>query len=232
MLYVIGTPIGNLEDITLRAVRILGEVDFVICEDTRVTLKLLNHLNIKKHLISYQEHSHPRVLEKIVAKLGGGENAAIVTDAGMPCISDPGEKIVRECYEKHIAVSVVPGPSAVVSALAISGRCVKSFQFEGFLSVSKSKRHKRLTKIREVDSTLIFYEAPHKLVKTLTSLLEILGDRNSSICHEMTKIHESVERGKLSELLEKSSAMETIKGEFVVVVEGFDATTDERVVSD
>jgi 16S rRNA (cytidine1402-2'-O)-methyltransferase len=220
MLYVIGTPIGNLEDITLRAVRILGEVDFVICEDTRVTLKLLNHLNIKKHLISYQEHSRPGVLEKIVAKLENGENAAIVTDAGMPCISDPGEKIVRECYEKHIAVSVVPGPSAVVSALAISGRCVKSFQFEGFLSVSKSKRHKRLTKIREVDSTLIFYEAPHKLVKTLTSLLEILGDRNASICHELTKIHESVERGKLSELLERYSAMEKIKGEFVVVVDG------------
>ncbi|MDR0983687.1 MAG: 16S rRNA (cytidine(1402)-2'-O)-methyltransferase [Ruminococcus sp.] len=229
MLYVVGTPIGNLEDITLRAVRILGEVDFIICEDTRVTLKLLNHLEIKKHLVAYQEHSHPRVSEKIIAKLESGENAAIVTDAGMPCISDPGEKIIRECYEKGIAVNVVPGPSAVVSALAISGRCVKSFQFEGFLSVSKSKRHKRLNKIRETESTLIFYEAPHKLVRTLTSLLEVLGNRNISLCHELTKIHESVERGTINDILEKYKAMKKIKGEFVIVVDGY---SDEQCVNE
>ena len=218
-LYVVGTPIGNLGDMTFRAVETLKEVDFICAEDTRVTLKLLNHFEIKKPLICYQEHNAAQSGQVILARLLAGENAAIVTDAGMPCISDPGEKLVKLCAENSIKVEVVPGPSAVVSALAISGLNTSRFRFEGFLSVTKRQRFEHLAQVRDAQETLIFYEAPHKLHKTLRDMLEYFGDRRISLCRELTKLHEEVVRTTLSEAV-KLYEGKSVKGEFVLVIEG------------
>ena len=198
-LYLVGTPIGNLGDMTYRAVETLKNADFICAEDTRVTAKLLNHFEIKKPLVSYHEHNARQAGEGICSRILAGEDAAIVTDAGMPCISDPGEQLVKLCAEKGITVEVVPGPTAAMSAVAISGLDTSRFQFEGFLPVPKKQRHLRLAAVKDSTATLIFYEAPHKLRGTLDDLLSFLGDRKISLCRELTKLHEEVIRTTLSE---------------------------------
>lgn len=218
-LYVVGTPIGNLGDMTYRAVETLKSVDFVCAEDTRVTAKLLNYFDIKVPLISYHEHNAKTAGEQVVSRILSGENAAVVTDAGMPCISDPGEDLVRLCAEKGVEVNVVPGPSAAVSALAISGLDTSRFAFEGFLSVTKKQRYAHLAQVKNCTSTMIFYEAPHKLIYTLKDMLEYFGDRKISLCRELTKIHEEVFRTTLSQAVEYYSVNKP-KGEFVLVIEG------------
>lgn len=219
ILYVVGTPIGNLGDMTYRGVETLKSVDFICAEDTRVTLKLLNHFEIKKPLVCYQEHNAAQAGDQILNRLLAGENAAVVTDAGMPCISDPGERLVKLCADNDVRVEVVPGPSAAVSALAISGLSTSRFRFEGFLSVNKRQRFDHLAQVKDAGETLIFYEAPHKLRKTLRDMLEYFGDRRISLCRELTKLHEEVIRTTLSQALELYPD-NRIKGEFVLVVEG------------
>ena len=218
-LYIVGTPIGNLKDITLRALEVLKSCDLVAAEDTRVTLKLLSRYDIHKPLVSYHEHSGREVADRITERILNGENAGIVTDAGMPCISDPGENLVKICYEKNIDVKVVPGPSAVVSALAVSGLNTSRFTFEGFLSVTKKQRFEHLESLKDEKRTMIFYEAPHKLNSTLKDMLEYFGDRKISICRELTKIYEEILRMTISESVEYYS-IKSPKGEYVLVVEG------------
>lgn len=218
-LYVVGTPIGNMDDITFRQLKVLEEVDFIAAEDTRVTLKLLNRYELKKSLVSYHGHSTESCAENIVSRIKNGENAAIVTDAGMPCISDPGEILVRMCGEQGIDVRVVPGPSAVVSALAVSGLNTSRFAFEGFLSVNKKQRSDHLESVKNETRTMIFYEAPHKLINTLNDFLKYFGDRKISLCRELTKIHEEVLRMTVSKAIEYY-AERNPKGEYVLVVEG------------
>lgn len=221
ILYVVGTPIGNLGDMTYRGVETLEKVDFICAEDTRVTAKLLNYFEIKTPLVSYHEHNAKQVGESILNRLLSGENAAIVTDAGMPCISDPGELLVKLCAENDVKAEVVPGPSAVVSALAISGLSTSRFQFEGFLSTTKKQRYEHLAAVKNCTNTLIFYEAPHKLLSTLSDMLEYLGDRKISLCRELTKMHEEVFRTTLSAAVEFYTQNKP-KGEFVLVIEGAD----------
>ncbi|MCI8755233.1 MAG: 16S rRNA (cytidine(1402)-2'-O)-methyltransferase [Oscillospiraceae bacterium] len=218
-LYVVGMPIGNLGDLSPRAVETLERCDFIAAEDTRVTVKLLNHLGLKKPMVSYFEHNLRRRGEEITARMLAGETCAIVTDAGMPCISDPGEDLVRLCIAQGIPTEVVPGPSALISALAVSGLSTSRFAFEGFLSVKKSSRFQRLQEIQTDPRTLIFYEAPHKLVATLRDMLEVLGDRKITLVRELTKIHEEVRHTTLAEGLAYYEASPP-RGEFVLVLEG------------
>lgn len=218
-LYLVGTPIGNLGDMTYRAVETLKSVDFICAEDTRVTAKLLNYFDIKAPLISYHEHNAKTAGNVVVQRILAGENGAIVTDAGMPCISDPGEDLVKLCAENGVEVNVVPGPSAVVSALAVSGLDTSRFAFEGFLSVTKKQRFSHLAEVKNCTSTMIFYEAPHKLIYTLKDMLEYFGDRKISLCRELTKIHEEVFRTTLSQAIEHYTVNKP-KGEFVLVIEG------------
>ncbi len=218
-LYVVGTPIGNLEDFSPRAVRILSEVDFIAAEDTRVTMKLLNHFEIKKELIAYFEHNKNEKGSVIIERLLAGENCAVVSDAGMPAISDPGEDLVREAYENGIEVESVPGPSALVTALAISGMPSGRFCFEGFLTVNKINRKKHLEEVKNERRTMIFYEAPHKLIATLDDMLKSFGNRKIALCKELTKLHETVFRTTLSDALAyfKENAP---RGEYVLIIEG------------
>ena len=218
-LYVVGTPIGNLGDISPRALETLEKVDFIAAEDTRVTLKLLNHFEIKKPLISYFEHNRREKGEVIVGRILMGENCAIVTDAGMPAVSDPGEDLVALCHERGVQVNVVPGPSAFVAAIALSGMEVGRFTFEGFLSMNKVSRREHLEEIKSEKRTMVFYEAPHKLSATLKDLYETLGDRQLAIVREITKIHEEVIKTTLAEASQKYSE-EKLKGEIVLVIEG------------
>lgn len=218
-LYVVGTPIGNLSDMTIRAVETLKSVDFICAEDTRVTAKLLNHFEIKKSLISYHEHNARQSGKNIIERLKSGESCAIVTDAGMPCISDPGEDLVRLCAENDIKTIVVPLASAAVSALAISGLSTSRFTFEGFLSTTKKQRLEHLSSLVNETRTMIFYEAPHKLIYTLRDMFEFFGNRKISLCRELTKIHEEVIRTTLSGAIEKYSTVSP-KGEFVLIIEG------------
>lgn len=218
-LYVVGTPIGNLEDMSVRAVRTLQEVDFIAAEDTRVTLKLLNHFEIKKPMVSYHEHNAREKGGEIITRLLSGQTCAIVTDAGMPCISDPGEDLVRLCAENGIDTVVIPGPSAAISALALSGLSTSKFVFEGFLNPQKNARLERLEELKREKRTIIFYEAPHKLCDTLSAMYQVLGDRKITLARELTKIYEEVIRTTLSQavaLFEEKAP----KGEFVLVVEG------------
>ena len=189
VLYVVGTPIGNLGDMSPRAVDTLKNVDFIAAEDTRVSVKLLNHFNIKKPLVSYHEHNKAERGKIICARILSGEDCALVTDAGMPAISDPGEELVRQCRENGIKTVAVPGPSAVVTALAISALPTGRFTFEGFLSMNKKSRREHLQEIADERRTMVFYEAPHKLAATLVDLYNALGDRQLSIVRELTKIH-------------------------------------------
>ncbi len=220
MLYVVGTPIGNLQDFSPRAVEILQSVDFIAAEDTRVTLKLLNHFQIKKPLVSYYEHNLRERGEQIVARILAGERCAVVSDAGMPCISDPGEDLVRLCAEASVPVQVIPGPSAAISALAISGLSTSRFTFEGFLSVNKHSREEHLQAVQHETRTMIFYEAPHKLCRTLEDFRRTFGDdRKIALCRELTKIHEEVLRMTLGEAVEYFASTPP-KGEFVLVLAG------------
>ncbi len=218
-LYVVGTPIGNLSDFSPRARQTLESVDFIAAEDTRVTLKILNHFEIKKPMISYFEHNRREKGAVICDRIEAGENCAIVTDAGMPCISDPGEELVALCAERGITVAVVPGPTAALSALAISGLPTGRFTFEGFLSMNKKSRLDHLKSLENERRTMIFYEAPHKLGNTLKDLFETFSDRRISIVRELTKIHEEVIRTTLSEACEKYGSG-GLKGEIVLIVEG------------
>lgn len=218
-LYVVGTPIGNLEDWSVRAVRTLQQVDFIAAEDTRVTLKLLNHFEIKKPMVSYHEHNARQKGPEIVRQLLDGQNGAIVTDAGMPCISDPGEDLVRLCAEAGVPVQVIPGPTAAMSALALSGLSTGKFAFEGFLPAQHKERLAALEEVRRERRTLIFYEAPHKLSACLEDMAQVLGERKVSLCRELTKIHEEVRRTTLPEAAAYYRG-NAPRGEFVLVVEG------------
>jgi 16S rRNA (cytidine1402-2'-O)-methyltransferase len=218
-LYVVGTPIGNLGDFSPRAQKVLSEVDFIAAEDTRVTIKLLNHFNIKNTLISYHEHNRFSRGEEILEKLLSGQNGAVVTDAGMPAISDPGEDLVRLCRERGVEIEAVPGPTAFATAVAISGLAAGRFTFEGFLSVNKRSRKQHLEEIKNERRTMIFYEAPHKLPSTLCDLYKVLGEREIVICRELTKIHEEVLKMPLSAAAEKYKTEKPI-GEIVLIIQG------------
>jgi len=231
ILYVVGTPIGNLGDMSPRAVETLASVDFIAAEDTRVSLKLLNHFEIKKPLISYFEHNRREKGEIIVDRILSGESCALVTDAGMPAVSDPGEDLVALCHERGVTVNVVPGPTAFVSALALSGLPVSRFTFEGFLSMNKVSRREHLSDIKDEKRTLVFYEAPHKLSATLKDLYNTLGDRRIALVREITKIHEEVIRTTLSGAIEKYES-ESPKGEFVLVIEGKKEEKEEITFDD
>ena len=219
ILYVTGTPIGNLSDLSPRTAQTLENVDFIAAEDTRVTLKLLNHLGIKKPMVSYFEHNKRERGEIICQRIEQGESCAIVTDAGMPCISDPGEDLIRLCAERGIQTVVIPGPSAVIAALAVSGLETGRFCFEGFLSVNKKSRGEHLQSLQNEKRTMIFYEAPHKLPATLRDLFAAFGDRKLSIVREITKVHEEVLRTTTAYAAEHY-ADGSIKGEIVLVLEG------------
>ena len=225
-LYIVGTPIGNLGDFSPRAMEILQSVDFIAAEDTRVTLKLLNHFGIKKPMISYFEHNRFERGEIICQRLENGENAALVSDAGMPAISDPGELLVKQCAQRDMPVLAVPGPSAVVTALAVSGLPTGRFSFEGFLSTNRKGRSDHLQSLKNDPHTLVFYEAPHKLCRTLSDLYEVFGDRRIALVRELTKIHEEVFRTTLSGAIAHYAANPP-RGEFVLVIEGAPEDTGE-----
>lgn len=227
-LFVVGTPIGNLDDMSVRAVKTLEQVDFIAAEDTRVTLKLLNHFEIKKPMVSYHEHNAREKGGEIITRLLAGESCAIVTDAGMPCISDPGEDLVRLCAENGIDTKVIPGPSAAISALALSGLSTSKFVFEGFLNPQKNAKLERLQELSRETRTIIFYEAPHKLCDTLSAMYRVLGDRKITLARELTKIYEEVIRTTLSQAKERYEEKPP-KGEFVLVVEGM--KEEEQIMS-
>ena len=220
MLYLVPTPIGNLGDISERCRRTLEEADFIAAEDTRVSLKLLNHLGIKKSLVSYYEHNKAFKGDKIVERILAGETCALVSDAGSPAISDPGEDLVKQCAEAGITVCAIPGPCAAITALSISGQATGRFCFEGFLSTSKKSRREHLESLQGEQRTMIFYEAPHKLLTTLEDLRDAFGaDRGISLCRELTKLHEEVVRTTLGQAVETYTANPP-KGEFVLIVAG------------
>lgn len=218
-LTLVGTPIGNLSDFSPRAIEALNACDFIAAEDTRVSLTLLNHFGIRKPLVSYYEHNKRERGDMICRKLEAGENAVLVTDAGMPAISDPGEDLVAMCHERGIPVTVVPGPSAVITALAVSGMPTGRFTFEGFLSVNRRSRRDHLQSLQHEVRTMVFYEAPHKLPSTLEDMLEALGDRRICLVRELTKLHEEVRHTTLAEavIYYRENAP---RGEFVLILEG------------
>ena len=227
MLYLVPTPIGNLGDISVRCRETLEAADFIAAEDTRVSLKLLNHLGIKKSLVSYNEHNKAFKGDKIVERILAGETCALVSDAGSPAISDPGEDLVKQCAAAGITVCAIPGPCAAITALSISGQATGRFCFEGFLSTSKKRRREHLESLQKEQRTMIFYEAPHKLLSTLEDLAEALGeDRGISLCRELTKLHEEVVRTTLGEAVAKYTENPP-KGEFVLVVAGAPAEEKE-----
>lgn len=231
-LYVVGTPIGNLSDMTPRAIETLKNVDFIAAEDTRVTLKLLNFFDIKNNLVSYHEHNRAEKGAQIIERLLSGENCAVVTDAGMPCISDPGEDLVAICREQNIAVEVVPGPTAAMSAVAVSGISCARFCFEGFLSTSKKSRFEHLESLKNEERTMIFYEAPHKLKNTLLDFKKYFGgERRISFCRELTKLHEQVLIMTLDEAIAYYNENDP-RGEFVLVVEGAEIKEQNLTLDD
>lgn len=225
-LYVVATPIGNLEDITLRAIRILKEVDLIAAEDTRHTLKLLNHLEISKPLISYHRHNEDVKSDILVQKLQAGQNIALVSDAGTPGICDPGEEVIKKCIELNINVVPIPGACAIISSLICSGVDTKEFTFIGFLPLNKKLRKNKLQEIKKSNKTIIMYEAPHKLETTLKDLKQVLNnDRKITLAREITKIHEQFIRGNIDSLI---SNIENIKGEMVIIIEGNTDVSDEN----
>ena len=219
VLYIVGTPIGNLKDITLRAIETLQNVDIILAEDTRQTLKLLNHLNISKQLISYHRHNEEAKVQMVVELLDAGKNIALVSDAGMPIISDPGQGLVRYLVENNYKIEVVPGVTALITAIVKSGMDSTRFSFEGFLSVSKKQRIKRLNELKDEIRTMIFYEAPHKILYALKDMYETFGQRNICICRELTKIHEEYRHTTFKDAI-KDIEENGIKGEIVLIVEG------------
>lgn len=229
ILYLVGTPIGNLGDFSPRAIQTLKEADFIAAEDTRVTLKLLNHFSVKKPMVSYFEHNRRERGEQIVARMLAGESCALVTDAGMPAVSDPGEDLVALCHDRGIRVCAVPGPAAFVTALALSGLPAGRFTFEGFLSVNKRSRKEHLASLAGEARTMIFYEAPHKLPATLRDLYAALGDRRIAIVREITKVHEEVLRTTLGQAA-GAYADGGLRGEIVLVIEGAEAPAQDAVL--
>ena len=223
-LYLVATPIGNLEDITLRALRVLKEVDLIAAEDTRQTLKLLNHYEINKPLISYHRHNEETKSEILIEKLRNGENIALVSDAGTPGICDPGEEVIKKAIEDNIEVIPIPGACAMINALIVSGISTKEFEFLGFLPLNKKLRRQKLKEIENSSKTIIIYEAPHKMKTTLGDLKEILKDRKIVLARELTKIHEEFIRKSIDELL---SEIDTIKGEMILIIEGNKIDTEE-----
>ena len=220
MLYLVPTPIGNLGDISIRCRQTLEEVDFIAAEDTRVTVKLLNHLGIKKNLVSYFEHNKAQKGTYVLDRILAGETCALVSDAGSPAISDPGEDLVKQCAEAGITVCAIPGPCAVITALSISGQSTGRFCFEGFLSTAKKSRREHLESLVSEKRTMIFYEAPHKLLSTLQDMASVFGeDRSISLCRELTKLHEEVILTTLGAAIEKYTE-NAPKGEFVLVIAG------------
>lgn len=217
-LFVCPTPIGNLEDITLRTLRTLKEVDLIAAEDTRRTIKLLNHYKIKKPLTSYHEHNKWEKGEILLKKLKGGEDIGLVSDAGMPGISDPGEELIKSSIEENIEVEVLPGPTASITALILSGLSTDKFVFEGFLPSNKKDRIKELERLRNEQRTIIIYESPYRLLNMLRDIKEVLGNRQISISRELTKVYEETFRGTVEEGIENFK--EQKKGEFVIIVEG------------
>lgn len=229
ILYLVPTPIGNLGDLSQRIIETLGEVDFIAAEDTRVTLKILNHLSIKKPMVSYYRHNTETSGPAILARLLAGESCALVTDAGTPAISDPGEELVALCAEAEVPVVAIPGPCALVTALAVSGLPTGRFTFEGFLAMNKKNRKRHLDSLLSEERTMIFYEAPHKLESTLADLRDTFGaDRRISLCRELTKLHEEVRRTTLGEAVGWYEEHPP-KGEFVLVVEGAEPAEEETV---
>ena len=224
-LYVVATPIGNLEDITLRALNVLKSVDIIAAEDTRHTLKLLNHFEISKPLISCHRHNEDNKSLELIEKIKSGQDVAIVSDAGTPGISDPGEELIKQCIENNIEVIPIPGACAMINALICSGLDTKSFCFLGFLPLNKKLRKNKLIEIEECKKTVILYEAPHKLKSTLIDLKDILKNRKIVLARELTKIHESFLRGKISEIIPQ---MKEIKGEMIILIEG-NPTIDENI---
>ena len=223
-LYIVATPIGNLEDITLRAIKILGQVDMIAAEDTRHTLGLLNHLEISKPLISYYKQVENSKSDKLIEMLLEGKNIALVSDAGTPGISDPGEVIIKKAIENNIEVIPIPGACAMVNALIASGLSTKQFVFIGFLPVNNGEKREILKNLKYETKTLIFYEAPHKIKNTLSTIYEKFGDRECVLARELTKIHEEFLRGNISKILE---GIEEPKGEFVILIEGNNKTEEE-----
>ena len=219
MLYLCATPIGNLGDVSSRCIEVLNSVDMIAAEDTRHTLKLLNHFGISKPMTSYHEHNKREKGEYLISLLKDGKNIALVSDAGTPAISDPGEDLVKLCVENDLEVTSIPGPVAAINALILSGLSARRFSFEGFLSVTKRRKHEHLESLKNDTHTLIFYEAPHKLITTLSDMLEIFGDRKIALVRELTKIHEDIFRTTLSGALEYYSE-KSPRGEYVIVVEG------------
>lgn len=231
MLTLVGTPIGNLSDFSPRALEALETCDFVAAEDTRVTMKLLTHFGMKKPLVSYHEHNKRERGAAICDRIEAGERAVLVSDAGMPAISDPGEDLVALCHERAIPVTAVPGPTAMATALALSGLPVGRFTFEGFLSTANRSRREHLESLKAERRTMVFYEAPHKLLATLEDLLKTLGDRRVALARELTKLHEEVRRTTLSEALAWYTA-HAPRGEFVLVVEGAEPLAGEPLTPD
>ena len=218
-LYLCATPIGNLEDITLRVLRTLKEADLIAAEDTRHSIKLLNHFDIKTPMTSYHEFNKVEKARYLVDKMREGTNVALITDAGTPGISDPGEELVRQCYEAGIEVTSLPGPAACITALTISGMATRRFAFEAFLPSDKKEKQEIFEELKKETRTIILYEAPHRLVRTLSELIENLGDRRISVCRELTKTHETVFRTTVSEALSYYETEEP-RGECVLVIEG------------
>ncbi len=218
LLYLIATPIGNLSEFTPRAIEVLSKCDFIAAEDTRNSGQLMAHFNIDKPFISCHEHNENEASSKIVSLLKEGKKVCYMSDAGYPTVSDPGQKLVSHCLEEGIKVSVISGPSAAINALAVSGLDTSHFYFEGFLPVKESEKSAELKDLATRKETIIFYESPHRIRKTLISMYEVLGDRKATICRELTKAHEEVIRGTLKEFI--SLDEETLRGEMVIVVEG------------
>ena len=221
-LFVVATPLGNLDDLTFRAVKCLKEVDLIACEDTRRTSKLLNHLGIKKPLISCFEHNEVARIDELLGKIASGRDVALVSDAGTPTISDPGFALLRAAHERGVKVSPIPGPSALIAALSVSGLPTDEFLFTGFLPRTQQARRARLLELRDRTATLVFYESPHRVVDSLADMIATLGDRAAFLCREMTKIHEELQSASLSEVAKSLSARSEVLGEIVLVVRGAD----------
>jgi len=228
ILYIVATPIGNLDDITLRAIKTLQEADLIAAEDTRHTLKLLNHLEISKPLISYHRHNEETRTEELIKELKTGKNIGLVSDAGTPGICDPGEEIIKKCIEESIKVVPIPGACAMINALITSGISTKEFIFLGFLPLNKKSRKEKLEEIKNANKTIILYEAPHKLKNTLNDLSDILQSREVVLARELTKIHEEYIRGTVKELMEKT---DNLKGEMILIIEKNNKDNEEELNS-